>query len=81
MNKPLDNLIDAAKQARSRAYAPYSQFKVGAALMDENGNIHQGCNVENASYPIGCCAEQSAVSQMILSGGSHIQTIGHHRWS
>lgn len=68
-------LYQAAKDAQQKAYAPYSQFKVGVAILDENNNIHQGCNVENAAYPIGCCAEQSAVTQMILSGGTQIKHI------
>ena len=54
-------LIDAAKQATSNAYAPYSEFKVGAALLLENGNIITGNNQENAAYPSGLCAERTAV--------------------
>ena len=58
-----------------RAYAPYSQFKVGAAIVDNRGDIHTGCNVENSAYPIGCCAEQAAVSAMVLAKGTSIEDI------
>ena len=62
----------AAREARNRAYAPYSQFHVGAALLDEQGRIHAGCNVENAAYPQGQCAEATAIGQLILAGGTRI---------
>ena len=52
-----------------KAYAPYSGFAVGAAILDEKGNIHSGANIENAAYPQGCCAEASAISVMIMAGG------------
>lgn len=65
-------LVDAARAARERAYAPYSRFQVGAALLDEQGRIHAGCNVENAAYPQGQCAEASAIGQLILAGGRRI---------
>jgi cytidine deaminase len=68
-------LFQAAKKAHKKAYAPYSKFYVGAAILDEHGQIHIGCNVENAAYPVGCCAEQSAVSQMIINGGKSIKEI------
>jgi len=71
----LDDLYQAAKSVQKMAYAPYSDFQVGAAIKDEFGNIHIGCNVENAAYPIGCCAEQSAVSQMRAQGGQQIKHI------
>lgn len=71
----LDALFEAAKKAQSLSYSPYSKFKVGAAILDNKGQIHIGCNVENAAYPIGCCAEQSAVSQMIVNGGQKITDI------
>ena len=63
------DLIDAALEARRHAYAPYSSFRVGAALRDENGRIHRGCNVENAAYPQGLCAEAAALAAMVLAGG------------
>ena len=58
-----------------KAYAPYSKFKVGAAIFDENGKYHVGCNIENAAYPIGNCAEASAISAMIASNGNKIIAI------
>ena len=61
-------LIAAARGARDSAYAPYSRFAVGAAVLDEQGRIHAGCNVENAAYPQGWCAEASALSAMVLAG-------------
>jgi cytidine deaminase len=66
------DLIAAAKAARARAYAPYSKFAVGAALRDEQGRIHAGCNVENAAYPQGWCAEASAIAVMVMAGGRRI---------
>jgi cytidine deaminase len=62
-------LIAAAAVARSSAHAPYSRFAVGAAVLDEHGRIHAGCNVENAAYPQGWCAEASALAAMVLAGG------------
>jgi cytidine deaminase len=62
-------LLQAAKAARLNAYAPYSNFRVGAAVLDEHGRVHAGCNVENAAYPQGVCAEAAALSAMVLAGG------------
>ncbi len=67
-----DALITAAIQAMANAYAPYSQFHVGAAIEDENGQIHIGVNVENAAYPNGTCAEAGAISALIQAGGRRI---------
>lgn len=64
-----DAMLAAACAARDKAYAPYSKFLVGAAVLDEHGQIHAGCNVENAAYPQGVCAEASALSVMIMGGG------------
>jgi cytidine deaminase len=61
-------MIELAKQMIARAYAPYSRFSVGAALRGANGKLYAGCNVENAAYPVGCCAEASAISAMIADG-------------
>jgi cytidine deaminase len=65
-------LIAAAVAARPKAYAPYSRFLVGAAVKDEHGAVHAGCNVENAAYPQGTCAEAGAIAAMILAGGRKI---------
>jgi cytidine deaminase len=71
----LNQLKNAANHAMQQAYAPYSQFQVGAALVDDKGQLHAGCNVENSAYPIGCCAEQAAVAAMVLAGGKSIRDI------
>jgi len=62
-------LLQAAWSARRMAHAPYSGFKVGAAVLDEQGRVHAGCNVENAAYPQGLCAEAAALAAMVLAGG------------
>jgi cytidine deaminase len=61
-------LIDAATRARENAHAPYSHFKVGAALEDSEGRIHTGCNVENATYGLTICAERVAVVKAVSEG-------------
>jgi len=68
-------LIETALRIRERAYAAYSGYRVGAALLDVDGNIHAGCNVENESYPLGVCAEGGAISAMVAAGGRRIQTL------
>ena len=65
-------LKQAARTVRENAYAPYSNFKVGAALRAENGVIYVGCNVENVAYPEGTCAEAGAIAAMIASGATRI---------
>ena len=67
-----DELLQAARTVREQAYCPYSEFKVGAALLDDAGNVHTSCNVENAAYPLGSCAEAGAISAMVASGGKRI---------
>jgi cytidine deaminase len=68
-------LIDAAVEVRGNAHAPYSNYRVGAAVMDEHGNIHTGCNVENAAFPEGTCAEANAIGSMVATGGKRIVAI------
>ena len=71
----LDDLFEAAKAAQAQAYARYSKFKVGAAIRAPSGRIYAGCNVENAAYPQGACAETSAISAMIMGGERQIAEI------
>ena len=68
-------LLEAARAARGYAHAPYSKFAVGAALMDEQGRIHAGCNIENAAYPQGLCAEAVALGHLVLAGGQRITAV------
>ena len=70
-----DDLISAAKGARENAYCRYSGFAVGAAIIDDRGHMHVGCNIENASYPLGNCAEAAAISAMVQEGGKRIVRI------
>jgi cytidine deaminase len=74
-DKSLSDLFDAAKAAQANAYAPYSRFRVGAALRTEGGAIFSGCNVENAAYPQGACAEAGAIAAMALAGERRIAEI------
>ncbi|GGF09700.1 cytidine deaminase [Halobacillus andaensis] len=71
MNK--QNLIDEAKKIREKAYTPYSKFNVGAALLTKDGTLYTGCNIENAAYPVTCCAERVAIFKAISDG--------HHEFS
>jgi len=71
----LDALFAVAQAAQSRAYAPYSRFKVGAAILADDGKVYPGCNVENAAYPVGACAEAGAISAMIAGGARAISAI------
>jgi cytidine deaminase len=68
MNTIDPELLAAAKTAFDRAYAPYSNFQVGAALLGTDGKIYAGCNVENASYGLSRCAEQTAIQKMVSEG-------------
>lgn len=70
-----EELIEAATAVRKRAYDRYSGYQVGAAIFDERGELHVSCNVENAAYPLGSCAEAGAISAMVASGGSRIRKI------
>ncbi|WP_414473264.1 cytidine deaminase [Microvirga sp. M2] len=71
----LDSLFEAARTIQAKAYAPYSRFKVGAAIATPDGQVFTGCNVENAAYPVGSCAEAGAIAAMIAGGQSRIGEI------
>jgi cytidine deaminase len=83
MSQPLEELSEelqarllaAARAAQAKAYAPYSRFHVGAAVLDDSGTIHAGCNVENAAYPEGVCAEAGALSAMVLAGSQRVRAV------
>ncbi len=68
-------LFEAAMRARALAYAPYSGYPVGAALLDGEGRVHCGCNVENVSYGLSVCAERNAVAAMVLAGGRDVREV------
>lgn len=68
-------LLDAARAVRENAYAPYSQFKVGAAVRGASGAIYAGCNVENVSYPEGTCAEAGAIAAMVAAGETELTEV------
>ena len=67
-------LFKVANEAKENAYAPYSNFKVGAALLSKTGNIYSGCNIENASYSLTCCAERVAIFKAISQGETEFDT-------
>ena len=75
MSIGIDELLNAAKEAKSKAYAPYSDFHVGAALVSEAGNLYSGCNVENTSYGLTNCAERTAIFKMVSEGENRIKKI------
>lgn len=68
-------LFELAKDAMNKAYVPYSRFHVGAAILTADGHIYSGCNVENAAYPEGTCAEAGAIASMVLGGDKLIKEI------
>lgn len=70
-----DHLIEKAKEARTRAYAPYSRYLVGAALQTTGGKIYTGCNVENAVHSVGLCAERVAIFKAISEGDREFEAI------
>ena len=69
------SFYEAAEAIRAKAYAHYSQFSVGAAILADDGQIYSGCNIENAAYPQGNCAEASAIAAMIAGGAKRITRI------
>lgn len=69
------DLFAAALDVQARAYAPYSHFLVGAAILTPSGKIYSGCNVENAAYPVGTCAEAGAIAAMIAGGDTQISVL------
>ena len=68
-------LLDAARRVRENAYAPYSHFKVGAAIRSASGAIYTGCNVENVAYPEGTCAEAGAIAAMVAAGETELTEV------
>ena len=70
-----DDLRRAALEALERAHAPYSRFRVGAAILDERGRVHRGANIECVSFPLGSCAEPAAIAHMVMDGGARVREI------
>ena len=75
MTTEIDELFAAAREVQAKAHAPYSNFPVGAAVRTATGRIFAGCNVENAAYPQGSCAEAGAISAMVAAGESQIVAV------
>jgi cytidine deaminase len=71
----LDEMLGAARAIMPRAYVPYSGFHVGAVILNEDGTIRLGVNIENASYPLSVCAERNAVASMVMSGHGKILAV------
>lgn len=74
-NSPLPDWIARAREAQSKAYAPYSNFAVGSALVTHDGTLHAGCNVENVSFGATICAERNALGAAILAGAREFQAV------
>lgn len=75
MSPEQQEMFDAAVTAMHHAYAPYSRYPVGAAVRSESGRVYAGCNVENAAYPQGWCAETSAIAAMVTAGERRITAV------
>lgn len=75
MDFPIEKLLNAAAAARERAYAPYSKFRVGAAILTKEGRYYTGCNVENVSYGLTCCAERVALFKAVSNGERDFEAI------
>ena len=75
MSTSVDKLLQKALEVRSKAYAPYSSYSVGCALLDNQDGVHAACNVENAAFPLGSCAEANAIGAMVASGATRICTV------
>lgn len=71
----VEQLIEEAKRARERAYVPYSKFRVGAALLTEDGKVYRGCNIENAAYSVTNCAERTALFKAVSEGDTKFQML------
>jgi cytidine deaminase len=71
----MDDLMAAARAALENAYAPYSHHRVGAAVRARNGVVYAGCNVENAAYPQGMCAEAAAIAAMVVAGATRLTEV------
>ncbi|KAL1281480.1 hypothetical protein QQF64_000283 [Cirrhinus molitorella] len=74
-SKIINSLVEKSQDAKNQAYCPYSQFRVGAAVLTSDGTIFSGCNVENASYPAGLCAERTAISKAVSNGYTSFKAI------
>jgi len=75
MSESLEPMLDLARRALANAHAPYSRFRVGACLRTAGGRLYAGCNVENAAYPVGQCAEATAIGAMVAAGEREIAEV------
>jgi len=75
MSESLEPMLDLARRALANAHAPYSRFRVGACLRTAGGRLYAGCNVENSAYPVGQCAEATAIGAMVVAGDREITDV------